>query len=394
MLHKNEALLIVCDLNGIIREIKYNNIDSEFYDIKGKLFFDLFSTESMSKAMNLFVDIKKNSASFGWDLMPKIKYSSELFYFGGAIIDDEITILGTKTQVDFTKFLTGLTQLNNEQINRIRILEKEKANSPDNINRHYLNEMSRLNNELVGMQRELSKKNVELAQLNNIKNQFLGMAAHDLRNPLGYVINYSEFLEEENNNLTSEQIDFISQIKNLCSFMLNLVTDLLDVSAIEAGEVNLKTELIDIVHLVDYNIQLNRILSEKKNITLNYIKPIDSIFLYLDKSKIEQVVSNLVSNAIKYSNKKTEITVTVMKENNDVIFSVKDNGQGIKKEELELLFKPFKKTSSKSTNGEKSTGLGLFIVKRIVDAHGGRIWVESNYGTGSIFYVSLPIAEK
>lgn len=394
MTYTSEGLLIVCDLEGRIKTVYYNKLNTDLENVEGKLFVDLFSRESIGKVLGFFVEIKKSSASFGWELMLKAEYSSEPFYFGGALIDDGVTIFGSKTKVDFANFLSGMTQLNNEQINKIRVLEKERSGSGTNTSSYFFDELSRLNNELVGMQRELTIKNMELTELNNLKNQFLGMAAHDLRNPLGYIINYSEFIEEEKGNLSQEQVEFVGQIKSLSSFMLNLVTDLLDVTAIEAGKIDLKYEHVDLVELIDHNIQLNQFLAHKKEITITFEKKVRSLFLLIDRGKMEQVITNLISNAVKYSSSKTKINVEVVQDLADIIISVKDQGQGIEKNELDLLFKPFQKVSSKSTAGEKSTGLGLFIVKRIVEAHRGKIWVESEFGKGSKFSVSLPIEIK
>ncbi len=113
------------------------------------------------------------------------------------------------------------------------------------------------------------------------------------------------------------------------------------------------------------------------------------ILVNADKIKIEQVFTNLISNGIKFSNPNTVILVSITETENSVVVKVKDQGQGIKENELNLLFKPFQKTSSKSTAGEPSTGLGLFIVKRIIEAGKGKIWVESEVNKGTTFFVEL-----
>jgi len=335
--------------------------------------------------------------SSGWELILKADDNSEPYFFSGALLEGSITIFGSRSNVNFQKFLTGLMRINTEQANKIRELEKTLKDSlgPDpDLSTNFMDELSRLNNELVEMQRELSKKNMELGELNNLKNQFLGMAAHDLRNPLGIMINYSEFLEEDKENFTEEQTDFIKKIKSLSTFMLGMVTELLDVTAIEAGSINLNLEQTDLVSLVESNVQLNKALAEKKSISLNFQSKVQSFLLSLDKGKIDQVVSNLITNAIKYSNPETEVAVFIEKNETEAIISVKDQGQGIEKDELQLLFKPFQRTSVKSTGGEKSTGLGLFIVRRIIEAHNGSIRVESEVGKGSTFFVALPDSIK
>jgi len=255
-------------------------------------------------------------------------------------------------------------------------------------------ELSRLNNELVAMQRELAKKNVELEQLNALKNQFLGIAAHDLRNPLSVIMSYSEFLKEDAGAvLNDEQREFLDIIRASSRFMLNLVNNLLDVAQIEAGQLRLDLQPLDLVALIRHNIMLNRVLAAKKQIEIELMdEPLP--LLLLDASKIEQVLNNLLSNAIKFSPPRTTIRVRVARADDQILLAVQDQGPGIPPNELDKLFKPFQRTSVKSTAGEKGTGLGLSIVKKIVEGHHGKIWVESQVGQGTTFFVALPLSSS
>jgi signal transduction histidine kinase len=394
MSYTNDGILLKCGTDGIITNILFNTIFYDTEKVKGKLLIDLFDKHFVGKALDFLVEIRKSTATFGWELQLKSEYSEKPLFFGGALIENDITIFGSHSKVDFTKFFNEMMLINNEQVNRIRALEKaqhQNQNEPNNSASYFLDELSRLNNELVDTQRELTKKNIELEELNKLKNKFLGMAAHDLRNPLGHIIHYSEFLEEEKSSFNEEQIEFLTEIKASSWFMLNLITELLDISAIESGKVNLKYESVDLVALINRTIHLNRSIADKKEIKLHLKSNKESIELALDRGKIEQVITNLITNAIKYSYCGSEVFVEInLSANGETVTSVKDNGQGIPEKELNLLFKPFQKTSIRSTNGEKSTGLGLFIVKRIVEAHNGKIWVESLFGKGSTFYFSLP----
>jgi two-component system sensor histidine kinase/response regulator len=255
-------------------------------------------------------------------------------------------------------------------------------------------ELQQLNNELLVAQRELKKKNILLEKINEQKNYLLGMAAHDLRNPLGIIQTYSDFLIEEVSALLNpEQRDLIGSIKLSSEFMLHLVNEMLDFSNIESGKVKLNLERTDLFELVRHNIQLNKSFSERKNIKILFntegILPV----MILDKYKIEQVLNNLISNAIKFSYPDKKIEVSITRKENNVIISVNDEGQGIPKHELDKIFTPFEKTSVKSTAGERSTGLGLAIAKKIVISHDGDIWVESEVGKGSTFFIKLPIKE-
>jgi len=160
MASTDKGLLIDCDLEGIIRKVHYENLNIPLEGIEGTLFINLFSKSFIANALELIIEIKKRSASFGWEFTLKPELSTENFYFGGALLNNGITFFGSPTKVNFANFLAGITQINNEQINKIRELEKENVSSQNhNSTSSYLfDELSRLNNELVGMQRELTKK--------------------------------------------------------------------------------------------------------------------------------------------------------------------------------------------------------------------------------------------
>ncbi len=334
-----------------------------------------------------------------YDYRLEVKHHNEIktLSFLGVLINNKMLIVGTENHSETLNFINNLQQINNEQSNQIRHLLKEQNDKINNKNEEtetLLEELSRVNNELVNLHRDLHLKNAELERLNEIKNQFMGMAAHDLRSPLGNINSISEFLEKRSENLTDTQKRFVNHIKEQSSFMLHLVNELLDVSAIESGQVQLNKTSEDITRLIENNINLNKGLAEKKNINIHFSTKLDTLYLQVDKNKIEQVLTNLLTNAIKYSNPDTEISVHLEKKDNHALIEVKDQGLGIKQAEISSLFKPFQKTSTASTQGEKSTGLGLYITKRIVEAHNGTIKVESKVGVGSSFIITLLIPEK
>ncbi len=394
MTDTTKTILLSCDIKGIITKVLQNGYDFSERELNGKLFSSICAEANIQDAIQFLVDIKKNGVSIGTKLRIKGVPDDDLIIFGGGILDEQIVIIGTDANLGIEKFLKGLMEINNEQTNLLRTSNKNLSLSFDknsNDTAHYFEELTKLNNEMASLQRELSKKNVELLALNNLKNKFLGMAAHDLRNPLGFIGNYCELLEDSKENLTEEQSEFVSMIKSLDNFMLNIVTDLLDISSIESGELKLNAELIDVIKLINNSVTFNRFVSQKKDIGISFKTSIESLNILIDKVKIEQVITNLISNAIKYSKPGTNISVEVNKMEKEVVVSVKDQGEGIEPQELELLFKPFQLTSTKSTAGERSTGLGLYIVKRIVEKHNGKIWVNSTPRIGSTFYFSIPI---
>jgi len=252
-----------------------------------------------------------------------------------------------------------------------------------------------LNEELSNLARELHKKNAQLHRLNQEKNQFLGMAAHDLRKPIGLVITYAEFLMDEAAPLLDdEQVGFLETIHRSSLFMKRLVDDFLDVSAIEAGKFELDLQPADMRHILDQSLQLNEIQAAKKGIALEVKKATHFPRMCMDGSKIEQVITNLVSNAIEHTHPKTAVTIHLQTTEDGITFSVKDQGPGIPPEEMNKLFKPFEKTSTQKIGGEKSTGLGMIITRKIIEAHFGNIWVESLLGEGTTVYFTLPLKKE
>ena len=231
----------------------------------------------------------------------------------------------------------------------------------------------------------------ELYDLNQLKNKFLGMAAHDLRNPLASIRGFSEFLkDEETGPLNDDQRECVETIHSASENMLNLVNELLDVSVIESGKLILDLKLNSIDALVAERVHLNTISAQRKNTRLHvdFAWKGEAMF---DSSRMSQVLDNLISNAIKYSPPDSDIHISVKKVENKLRVSVRDQGTGISPEDRKKLFGEFQKLSAQPTGGEKSTGLGLSIAKKIVEAHGGTIEVESELGSGSTFFFTLPL---
>jgi len=240
---------------------------------------------------------------------------------------------------------------------------------------------------------ELEEKNTGLEQSISEKNRLLGVAAHDLRNPIGVIQNFSQILHSKSiGPLTEDQEEFVHRIYESSVFLLGLLEDMLDVSTIESGSMSLDQEDFLIGELLDKTIASSIISARSKSIELeaNCAK-IYLLTMFADKNKIYQVIHNLIDNAIKYSPNNSSVKVDAEIKDNNLCIDVIDHGVGISEDELGNLFQPFFRATNKPTNGEKSTGLGLFIAKRIVEAHHGTLTVESENGVGSKFSVCLPL---
>lgn len=239
---------------------------------------------------------------------------------------------------------------------------------------------------------EKSRMYEELIQLNDLKNKFLGIAAHDLRSPIGVVKNFIIlFLNGYLGEIDEKQREVLNTMDKNCDRMLNLIHNILDFSAIESGNLELKLEALDLHKFFHTYESMTKSLAEKKQIELKLDIELKLPEINVDSNRIMQVLDNLVTNAIKFSYPNTTVTLSARKSDGSVEISVADQGQGIPENEISKIFKEFSKTSVRPTGGEKSTGLGLAIVRRIIEAHNGSIIVDSIVGKGTTFTIKLPI---
>lgn len=239
---------------------------------------------------------------------------------------------------------------------------------------------------------EKSRLYEQLVELNDQKNKFLGIAAHDLRSPIGVIKGYADLMADGLlGQAPSAYKEPLEAIIRHCRKMLDLISDLLNVSAIESGKLDLRLKNTDLRSYLQESHKANGLLAQAKSIELVLDVPPELPELRMDPDRIDQVINNLVMNAIKFSEPNTKIFLKAVRLEKAVAISVTDQGQGIPAAELPLLFSFFGKTTVRPTGGESSTGLGLAIAKRLVEAHRGMIWVESQRGKGSTFTFTLPI---
>lgn len=235
---------------------------------------------------------------------------------------------------------------------------------------------------------ELAAANERLVHLNNEKNEFLGIAAHDLKNPLTVIVGCSEML-----GLAKERSQIEKMAGNISSAairMRNLITDLLDVNAIETGCFTSKIAPCDIGSLVARSVENNQSAANRKSIAIR-VGASDNVWANADAAATLQILDNLISNALKYSPPQTTVHVHTLPEKDCVLVSVRDEGPGISEADQKKLFQKFTRLSARPTGGESSTGLGLAIVKRLAEAMSGSVQCFSAPGGGSKFTLRIPI---
>lgn len=256
------------------------------------------------------------------------------------------------------------------------------------------------------MHDELAQKNDNLLVMDKEKNEFLGMVAHDLKNPLSSVIMAISIVKRYKHQLPPEDIEEqLDIIEETSRQMQDIIVRLLDANAIESGKIKMTFDTFDASYIVDTVIEAYTDRAQEKNITLHFGQAEEEFPTFADKVLARQIVENLVSNAVKYSFPNTNVYIdicTVHDENAEpsaqscaqhfTQITVRDEGPGLSDDDKSKLFTKFAKLSARPTGGENSTGLGLSIVKKLAEIMRGRVWCESELGKGTTFFVVLPVA--
>ncbi|EIJ41619.1 signal transduction histidine kinase [Beggiatoa alba B18LD] len=237
---------------------------------------------------------------------------------------------------------------------------------------------------------ELREKNAQLIQLNQEKNEFLSITAHDIKNPLSNIKVYAEEIETDYDRLPkNDVVKFARLIRHSSLQMLNLVKDLIDVNRIESGAMPFAFRKMDLLPLVNALIMQYKRRAEEKNIQIKCITDKPNYLIYADEIRVHQILENLISNAVKYSLHHKQVTICLSSHSDKVRCTVADEGPGLSKEDQQKLFGKFTRLTPKPTGNEHSSGLGLFIVKKLTEAQQGQVWCQSTLNQGSQFIVEF-----
>jgi len=390
------CLAVLCDAAGRVMKILRNDVPGLTSVELNRLLTGVFDPGSYGKALRFLGELRGGKAASDWQLNVATRNRVITLHFFGAPSGDQLLIIGACTSQGAMRLFDEIMRMNNEHVNALRSTWKDSmdaARRRAEKDQDLYEELARLNNELANLQRQITKKNQELERLDALKNQFLGMVAHDLHHPTGIIQMYSEFLiEEAADRLSPEHREFLDIIRASSDAMHQMIADFLDIAKIESGRLTLNLETVDIGELVQRNVARNVPFAAKKGIDLIVDGSPPKVSGEWDRHKIDQVLDNLISNALKYSEPSTRVAVSVSIADAQAVISVADQGVGIPEDQMERIFKPFQRVASSRPQAEKSSGLGLTIVHKIVAAHGGRVQVESRVGEGSVFKITLPLA--
>lgn len=391
---ESPGLAVLCHADGSVREVLCDHLGVAARIAPGGPASALAGPAQQATLQHYIDELVASQAAYAWACDVEIRGAATELRFAGVVIGETLLLVAARGHEGLARIDAELVRINNEQTNALRLALKELATATQAARGNddaLLGELTRVNNELANLQREMVRKNVELERLNGEKDRLLGMAAHDLRTPLGVILAYADFLREEAGPaLTDEQRDFIATIMDSVEFMRTLVDDLLDLSQIESGSLSLDLGDVDLVALVRHNVALNRALAARKDVAVELTAPAAAARVHVDARKIEQVLNNVIGNAVKFSPPGSTVDVRLDFEPGAVRLAIEDHGAGIAPEALANLFQPFAMGRVRGTAGEKGTGLGLAIVRRIVEGHGGEVSVRSAPNEGATFTVVLP----
>ncbi len=334
----------------------------------------------------------------------------------GLLGDNVVGRMLSDVFVDFNRSLTAESLKSEEMKSRILTLDTPKQQPVSMIFSFYYNEggfvaigeadaeeakklrdsLLDINRELSNVSRELFQKNAELERLNNLKDEFMGIAAHDLRSPIAAIQTYADLLRNKQHPINPEASDkFLNTIHSLSEFMMVLISEILDITAFETGKVRLDREQFKVSDILLTVVEIYGTIAAHHNIRLVFNDlSFNEREANIDAFKMRQVFENIINNAIKYSPDDTAISIFFDQTPNKTIIHISDEGKGIPDGELENIFKPFSRASVPVRKEDKSSGLGLSICKRIVEAHGGTVYAENNSEVGSTFTIEIPTPQR
>jgi len=236
----------------------------------------------------------------------------------------------------------------------------------------------------------ISRDITQQKEIEEMKTEFVSMASHQLQTPLTAIKLFSEMLAEQKKGLNEKQLEYLQNINESTDRMVELVNNLLNVSRLETGRLKVNPESTDLVELIKEEVKEIESLDKVSSCQINFERFSEEVTLSLDKTLIRQVIRNLLNNAVEYTEKDCRIGVDLEENENCYLIKVSDNGIGIPQAEQENIFNKFTRAENAKKKRSEGSGLGLYLVKMIMEGSGGAVWFKSEEGEGTTFYVEIP----
>jgi signal transduction histidine kinase len=238
---------------------------------------------------------------------------------------------------------------------------------------------------------KLQALNRQIEATSAAKSQFLANMSHEFRTPLNAIIGFTEVLQDQiPGPLNAEQVEYLGDVHNAGQLLLRLINDVLDLAKVEAGRLELFYETFPVAQTVREAVTALRGAAEKKGLAIQLNLPPDLGLITADQIRLKQILFNLLSNAVKFTDR-GGVNVSAAIEDGQLHLAIADTGIGIRTEDMQRIFVEFSQVDDSHARRHEGTGLGLALSRQLVEAHGGRIWLESRFGEGSVFHVLLPL---
>ena len=380
----------------IIKKAKQEGPEIQFLKIENQIGIYIFQSFELISGINNSLSLINSKSTNNAKLnFTKTKWIILISFFVSFFI---ITILSSffvrlKIVNPLTLLKQGASKISDGDLKqRIQLQTKDEFEdlaNQFNLMAHQLNEVYQ------GLENKIQDRTKELVEANKHKSNFLASMSHELRTPLNAIIGFSEVLEQEMfGEVNAKQREYLIDILNSGRHLLSLINDILDLSKVEAGKMELHLSTLDFQDTIKQAISIvaERAKNSEIKIIFNFTNEMD--LYYGDERKLKQIMLNLLSNAIKFTPKGGHITVDINRQNNDYRVSVKDTGIGIAKEDQKKIFAEFSQVGTDVTRKAEGTGLGLALTLKFVELHGGKIWFESELNKGTTFIFTLPVTKE
>lgn len=392
--------------------IIYHNLPKGEYEFKVSAFDIKKNWQTKPKSIFFEVDgekirlrekLKEKNANFTKNEKAESKFKKWVYIVGsfmvGAILVGIISAFWRpKTKTDTDK--SGKKMEKSETLNqKLQLLQNENENLKTELSalrsqidglQRRTDDMKNRNRELEDNFQKISQTKEELESLQQQKDELFAMLIHDIKNPAGIIKSLVELLKGYDLSAIDQQ-QVMDDIVITSKKIVQLSQEVSRVLALESGNLHLQKVEASINEIAKGNYQRFKVKAKEKNIMLMFDDNESLPAVDIDENKIDEVFSNLISNAIKFTQNNGSVRIKGQKIDGSVVYEISDNGQGLTQEDLQRAFKRGAQLSARPTAGESSTGLGLWIVKKLIEAHGGRVWVRSTVGKGSTFAFSIPI---
>lgn len=377
-------LALRCAASGRVLEVIRDDLHVVPDDDTAVLLPALCTGEGSIRCFQMLDEVRTESAVFGWLIELSAPSGSHTLHFAGVHADDETLFVATEDIEEITPFADELMRVNNEHVNSLRKLVKERSADLGADALH--SQMSDLNNANTMLQRDLARQRAELEAVLAWKNELFGMLAHDLRNPLAAAQMLATFVHEEVAD-NADLVTIVEELQLCTSTASSLVDGVLDLSAVEAGTLVLHLAPCDMATIATGAIGVERPIADRAGVAITMTSAAASCQLTGDELKLRRLLGNLIGNAVKHSPSGGTVEVAIDRStDNEVVVAVVDEGDGIPEQLRDVLFDPFRSGKGSAAG----VGLGLAIASRIATGHGGTLVALNEPGKGARFELRLP----